>query len=79
MNWHKISGISGSLFMGVTFLANLQYSFGPEAAVFPPEVKKWVTMISAGATIILLTWSHATSQASPPSTTQPQSPILTKP
>lgn len=72
MNFHQLSGLGASLTLGLTFLSQLSYSFGPVADIFPPEVKKWVTMISAGATVILMAAHSATSKSTaptPPATT----------
>lgn len=66
MNTHQITGLAGTFSLGLTFLSNLSYSFGPVADIFPPEVKKYVTMISAGATVVLLAWHTATSKSTTP-------------
>lgn len=73
MNTHQIAGVGASLFLGLTFLSDLSYNFGAVAAIFPPEIKKWVTIISASASVILLTWHTATSKAS---SNQPDAPVV---
>jgi hypothetical protein len=57
-NWQTtVSGVGAALFFGLTTLAGLSYQFGDIAAFMPPEVKKWVTIISLGATVALKAWN----------------------
>lgn len=78
---HQLVGVGGTVTLGLTFLSGLSDSFGPVAEIFPPEVKKWVTLISAGATVILMAWHTATSKSTsatsvPPAAAAPIAPPL---
>jgi hypothetical protein len=57
-NWQTtLSGIGAAVFFGLTTLAGLSYQFGDVANFLPPTVKKWVTIISAAATVVLKIWN----------------------
>ena len=58
-NWQTtLSGVGAALGFGLTTLAGLSYSFG-DIAMFFFEVKKWVAITSAIATVILKIWNLA--------------------
>lgn len=57
-NWQTtLSGIGAAFFFLLTTVAGLSYQFGEISALFPPVVKKWVLILSAGATFILKCWN----------------------
>lgn len=64
---HKFSGVGAAIVMFLTFVADLSYNFGAVADIFPPEVKKWVAMGGAMATLILFSLHSMTSQGQNPS------------